>query len=273
MVQEKEQLRAKPINIARTKAYLLQQKDSAKQACDNEEVKRIEEELQSLEELDKRETERAAKKKLKVADINKKNKQKNMEAVPADTNAKLAGSDTVIASDPFSRRPTAPILIVRPKKEVPGTPVPSSSSASLLSNTPQSSPAPISPSLPTKSPSSSLNGKLSSAKNGKEVISKGQSHKEETDNKGKRDSETDTNLNPIPSASDLDIDIDIDIDIDLSAPLHKAPPSSTGGFTPSPALPKRHNASANGSPSLSSPKTPIVKQLSLDDYKRRRGLL
>lgn len=73
MIQQKSQLRARPVNLGATRAYLLQLRDAAEDKGDHDEVRRVDAELTKLTSLDSRGAEEGQKK-VKIGDINKRNK-------------------------------------------------------------------------------------------------------------------------------------------------------------------------------------------------------
>jgi len=71
MIQEKSQLRARPVNLAATKALLIQQRDGANT---EEEAAAVTAELERINELDRRESQKKQEKRLNISNINKRNK-------------------------------------------------------------------------------------------------------------------------------------------------------------------------------------------------------
>jgi len=111
VVVNKIKMRNKPINLAKEKTSLITLREAARQNDDEEEVNKLNEKIAEIDEIAREQEENLQlvdddkKKKPNVADINKKNKNANLEA-----------KTTVItseneASNPFSRRPTAPIIL------------------------------------------------------------------------------------------------------------------------------------------------------------------
>lgn len=71
MIRQKDELRARPVNLGATKACLLQQLAAA---AGTDEVAKIEKELERLSQLGKRDVEEQQQKQAKIGNINKRNK-------------------------------------------------------------------------------------------------------------------------------------------------------------------------------------------------------
>jgi len=226
MIQEKSQLRARPVNLAATKALLIQQRDGANT---EEEAAAVTAELERINELDRRESQKKQEKRLNISNINKRNKAQNMVMSHVANQASTASN----TADPFSRRPTAPSIHIFSKSTAPQVSSSSSSSSSA----------------PTEKAEADLLKKTEA----KTPVPPKTSKQE------KKDKEE-----PTPESVALLHSLDIDVDINNLASSNVQRP-----IVPArPGAPARKSLGVHGT----TPK-PKPKAISLDDYKRRRGLI
>lgn len=115
IVKEKERFKKNPHNYAMKKTQLLKNKEMAEQSGNEEDLQRIENELEQLEErakeLDKLRTSNIS----AISYINERNRQRNiLEAEKAIIEEAKQNKDK--ADDPFTRRRCAPTLVTKGKE-------------------------------------------------------------------------------------------------------------------------------------------------------------
>jgi len=303
IVSEKNKLRQKPVNLAAAKVALLQRKKVAKNNNNLEELEKIKEELKQLKEWRREEKEKTGKLKI-VETLNKKNKEKNR--IKEHTMQKHAGMGPK-ELDPFSRRPTAPRTIamfqrnkVEPEQSTSGSNAETETGIPVISTSDSTGPALTEHtagsrglSAPSGAPAApamavSTSGGSESASGLPEtpaVLTPGTSdtngHGHGTPWAGSKDEahrmrRTSLEAHTILSAHD---NLDLAIDLDLNESAKDQGDEGIGSVSSANLESQRKRpSSSKGIEGLGGSKRKVgaqksVKTLSLNDYKRRRGLI